>query len=252
MRSVTRPSEVEPGVTLRQFFAKMLAELGPQDWWPARTRLEIILGAILVQNTAWQNAARALKQLRQRGLLNLARLQSASRVELESCVRPAGFFRQKTRTIQNFLGWLERNCRGSLATMFSLKAEEARRQLLEINGLGPETVDAILLYAGRRPLFVADNYARRILARHEMVMPGADYAEIQRFMHQHLPADPGLFNEYHALLVEVGKQYCKRQAPRCDECPLQGFLGQNQPMELSSSMLRVGQRIASPVFVNYR
>src|SRR5579859_4332478 len=150
MRSVTRPSKVEAGVTLRQFFAKMLVELGPQDWWPARTRLEIILGAILVQNTAWQNAALALKQLRQRGLLNFTRLRSASRVELESCVRPAGFFRQKTRTIQNFLVWLERNCHGSLKTMFSQEAEESRRQLLTVKGLGPETVDAILLYAGHR------------------------------------------------------------------------------------------------------
>src|SRR5579859_5822921 len=150
MRSVTRPSKVEPGVMLRQFFAKMLAELGPQHWWPARTRLEIILGAILVQNTASQNAALSLKQFRQKGLLNLARLRGASRAELESCVRPAGFFRQKARTIQNFLVWLERNCHGSLNAMFSLQAEESRRQLLTVKGLGPETVDAILLYAGHR------------------------------------------------------------------------------------------------------
>ena len=240
MRSETRPSEVEPGATLLQFFAKMLAELGPQNWWPARTRLEIILGAILVQNTAWESAALALTRIRQRGLLNLARLRIASRIELESCVRPAGFFRQKTRTIQNFLGWLQRECHSSLATMFQLETEEARRQLLEIKGLGPETVDAILLYAGRRPLFVADEYTRRILARHEMVLPGANYAEVQGFLHQHLPADPSLFNEYHALLVEVGKQYCKRQAPRCAACPLYGFLRQNQPKELSFSMLRLG------------
>ncbi|MHB8654197.1 MAG: endonuclease III domain-containing protein [Terriglobia bacterium] len=226
---MTRPTKVEPGVTLRQFFAKMLAELGPQDWWPARTRLEIILGAILVQNTAWQNAALALKQLRQKGLLNLARLRGAFRAELESCVRPAGFFRQKTRTIQNFLTWLERNCHGSLATMFSLKTELARQQLLAIKGLGPETVDAILLYAGHRPVFVADNYTRRILARHEMVMPAADYAEVQQFLHQHLPSDPDLYNEYHALLVEVGKKYCKRTDPLCDECPLQKFLGHHRP-----------------------
>jgi len=227
-------------VTLRQFFAKMLVELGPQDWWPARTRLEIILGAILVQNTAWQNAALALKQLRQKGLLNLARLRGASRAEMESCVRPAGFFRQKTRTIQKFLTWLERNCHGSLKTMFSLKTELARHQLLAIKGLGPETVDAILLYAGHRPVFVADNYTRRILARHEMVKSGADYAEVQQFLHQHLPADPDIYNEYHALLVEVGKKYCKRTDPLCDKCPLQEFLGQNQLMEVSSSMMNVG------------
>jgi endonuclease-3 related protein len=240
MLSGTRVTQVEPSAALRRFFSKMLAELGPQDWWPARTRLEIILGAILVQNTAWQNAARALKHLRKKGLLNMGRLRTASQIELEGCVRSAGFYRQKAGTIRNFLDWLDSTCGGSLTDMFALAPHELRRQLLQLKGLGPETVDAILLYAGQRPFFVADNYTRRILARHEMVHPSASYGEVQEFLHHHLPADPNLFNEYHALLVEVGKQYCKRQVAQCGDCPLQVFLQPHQPIKLSASRLRTG------------
>ena len=238
MQSGTRVSQVEPSVALRRFFDKMLVELGPQDWWPARTRLEVILGAILVQNTAWQNAALALKQLRKKGLLNVARLRQAPGIELEECVRPAGFFRQKAGTIRNFLAWLDDACGGSLTDMFALPPHELRRQLLQVKGLGPETVDAILLYAGQHPFFVADNYTRRILTRHEVVHPGANYGEVQEFLHHHLPADANLFNEYHALLVEVGKQHCKRQEPRCGDCPLQDFLEPHQPIPWPASRLK--------------
>jgi endonuclease-3 related protein len=221
----------------------MLRVLGPQEWWPAHTRLEMILGAILVQNTAWQNAALALKQLKQRGMLSVAALRAASPSELESCVRSAGFFRQKARTIRNFVAWLQRARHGSLAAMFALPPQELRRELLAITGLGPETVDAILLYAGQHAYFVADNYTRRILARHQWLPEKSGYDEAQQFMHRHLPADPALFNEYHALLVEVGKQYCKRQAPLCEKCPLEEFLvpGQpQQPDEIEAEVLATG------------
>jgi endonuclease III related protein len=175
----------------------------------------------------------AIKQLKQGGLLTLRDLRKSSPVELESCIRPAGFYRQKAHTIRNFIEWLDRACAGSLVTMFARPAPQARRQLLRIKGLGPETVDAILLYAGRHPFFVADAYTRRILARHGLVHPEAGYASAQQFLHQHLPADPALFNEYHALLVEVGKRYCRRQAPQCDACPLEEFLLPAQPAEIA-------------------
>ncbi|HEV2352597.1 MAG TPA: endonuclease III domain-containing protein [Terriglobia bacterium] len=233
MRSVVGKTVLEPGAALRGFYDKMLSLLGPQDWWPARTRLEIIMGAILVQNTAWRNAALAIKRLRAQGLLSLARLRKASLEEIETCVRPAGFVRQKALTIRNFLAWLERECEGSLGIMFALAPRAARGALLEIKGFGPETVDAILLYAGGHPFFVADSYTRRILARHELVSPEAGYGDVQSFLHRHLPPDSGLFNEYHALLVEVGKQYCKWPSPQCLACPLEGFLGPNQPVQLS-------------------
>lgn len=216
--------EAMPHRTLRQYYDTLLERLGPQGWWPARTRLEVILGAILVQNTSWNNAALALQRLREAGLLKLSRLQQASPARLESCVRPAGFYRQKTAAIRNFLEWLQRCHQGSLARLFALPAEEVRGELLSIKGLGPETVDAILLYAGRQPFFVADAYTRRILSRHGLVPPAAGYDEAQKFLHRSLSSDPSLFNEFHALLVETGKRFCKRREPNCEACPLGEFL----------------------------
>lgn len=217
-------AEAETAEVLRQYYSTLLRRLGPQGWWPARTRLEVILGAILTQNTAWTNAALALRRLRKAGLLNLARLQRAPLAELENCVCPAGFYRQKALTICHFVRWLTHACAGSLAALFANQAEALRLELLRIKGLGPETVDAILLYAGRHPIFVADAYTRRILARHGLVPANAGYAAVQRLMHRNLPADPALFNEYHALLVEVGKRFCRRKQPDCQTCPLGPFL----------------------------
>lgn len=218
------PQSQEVGKALRHYYDVLFERLGPQQWWPARTRLEVILGAILAQNTAWRNAALALRRLRKAGLLRLSRLQQASRSEVEACIRPAGFYRQKALTVRNFLSWLARTCQGSLARLFSRPPAALRRELLRIRGLGPETVDAILLYAGRHPFFVADAYTRRILARHGLVPATAGYAAVQDFLHRHLVADQALFNEYHALLVAVGKRFCQRRRPDCQACPLGDFL----------------------------
>jgi len=232
--------DTNPGLLLTRYYQRLLQELGPQRWWPARTRLEVILGAILVQNTNWQNAHQALVKLRKAGLLSLAKLRRTRRARLESYVRPAGFFRQKALTIEEFLNWLGRTYNGSLGALFARPAAELRKELLNLKGLGPETADAILLYAGRQPFFVADAYTRRIMARHELVSPTAGYATVQQFLHQHLPADQAFFNEFHALLVEVGKRYCKKQAPRCDQCPLGEFLPQGplRDRELASRAAR--------------
>ncbi len=223
--------------TLQDYYARLLEDLGPQAWWPARTRLEVVLGAVLTQNTSWLNAVRALQRLRREGCLSLSGLRRTNQPKLESLIRPAGFFRQKARAIRNFLDYLQRSCQGSLARLFARPGEELRRDLLGLKGFGPETVDAVLVYAGRRPYFVADTYTRRILARHELVPPDADYREVQAFLHQHLPADHTLFNEYHALLVEVGKGYCKRQAPQCEGCPLEEFLPPNRVSGLTRQWL---------------
>jgi endonuclease-3 related protein len=219
MQLVAQP----PGATLERYYSTLLCHFGPQGWWPARTRLEIILGAILTQNTTWHNAARALKRLREARRLHWPGLRKASVAELEECVRPAGFYRQKAQAIRNFVSWLARAHHGSLRVLFSQPAAELRRQLLNLPGLGPETVDAIILYAGGEPFFVADAYTRRILSRHGLLSRTASYAAAQQFLHEHLPADAALFNEFHALLVEVGKMHCQRQAPQCDACPLQVF-----------------------------
>lgn len=210
--------------TLRRYFEVLLERFGPQGWWPGRTRLEVILGAILTQNTAWRNAALALKRLRRAGLLNSKGLSGASLRELRSRIRPAGFFRQKACAIRSVLDWLEQTYAGSVARMFRAPAPRLREELLALKGIGPETADAILLYAGQQPFFVADAYTRRILSRHALVSARAGYAHVQKYLHEHLPPDQRLFNEFHALLVETGKRYCWRQAPRCDACPLGPFL----------------------------
>jgi endonuclease-3 related protein len=224
MQFAARVPALEPAEALRRYCQTLFQHFGAQRWWPARTRLEVILGAILTQNTAWRNAALAIKQLRKAGLLNLRKLEKVSRTDLESSIRPAGFFRQKAATVRNFLQGLRRAHNGSLNAMFATPPEELRRELLEVRGLGPETVDAILLYAGRHPYFVADAYTRRILERHELVDPRVSYSAAQDFLHQHLPREQGLYNEFHALLVEIGKRYCRRGTPRCDVCPLRQFL----------------------------
>jgi len=224
MQSVTKQPGTPAGRLLSRYYSVLRGRFGPQQWWPARTRLEVILGAILTQNTAWHNATLALRNLRKSGLLSWQGLRRADLPGLEACVRPAGFYRQKARTIRDFVDWLSRQHAGSLHRLFSQPAEELRCQLLNLRGLGPETVDAILLYAAQRPLFVADAYTRRVLARHGFVSDAADYHKTQEFLHAHLPRDVSLFNEFHALLVEVGKKHCKPQFPECAECPLEEFL----------------------------
>ena len=224
MQRAAQPFGVEPGEVLETYYEELLREFGPQRWWPARTRLEVILGAILTQNTTWQNAARAIVRLREAGLLRWSRLREASTAKLETCVRPAGYFRQKARTIRTFVRWLDTFHGASLDALFAQPRQAARSQLLALRGLGPETVDAILLYAGKLPFFVADAYTRRVLARHGLISLEDGYSAAQDFLHQHLPADERLFNEFHALLVETGKRYCKRQVAECQGCPLEPFL----------------------------
>jgi endonuclease-3 related protein len=229
---VRQPTD-EPtdGETLRRFYETLLESLGPQGWWPARTRWEVIWGAILTQNTTWRNATLALKNLRKAGLLTWQGMRQASLRELEALIRPAGFYRQKAQTLRNFANWLAQAHGGSLGALFSQGVARARQQLLSCRGIGPETADAILLYSGRQPVFVADAYTRRVLSRHELFPPEADYAAAQLFLHQHLPADPAMFKEFHALLVEAAKRYCQRRAALCEKCPLRKFLRRNAKFE---------------------
>jgi endonuclease-3 related protein len=225
MHLAAQQRETAPGDTLRQYYLNLIRSFGPQGWWPAKTRLEIIVGAILTQNTNWRNAALALKNLRKARRLTWRGLRQAPLAEIESCVRPAGFYRQKARAIHGFAAWLDGSFGGSLDALFSLPPADCRRQLLQLKGVGPETADAILLYAGRHPFFVADAYTRRVLERHQILPPAASYESAQQFLHQHLPPDAPLFNEFHALLVEAAKRYC-RSAAHCEACPLRNFLPQ--------------------------
>lgn len=205
------------------WYAALRAASGPRNWWPGRTRLEIILGAILAQNTAWTNAERALRALRAEGLLNLQRLRRVPVARLAEVIRSSGAYRQKARKVRAFLDLLEADFGGSLARVARLETGPLRAWLLSVWGIGPETADSILLYAYGRPVFVVDAYTERVLRRHALIRPGAGYAEIQRFFLARLPADASLYNDYHAQLVRVGQLHCGRR-PRCDGCPLEPFL----------------------------
>ena len=231
MSRASEQGEATPGEVLSRFYITLLESFGPQGWWPARTRCEVICGAILTQNTTWRNATLALKNLRKAGLLAWQLLRQVSLGELEEMVRPAGFYRQKAKALHNFANWIDQAHGGSLDALFSQGTARARAQLLALNGIGPETADAILLYAGRQPVFVADAYTRRVISRHQLLSPEADYDSAQQYLHQHLTPDEALFNEFHALLVEAAKRYCHRNVAHCEECPLGQYLKQNSKFE---------------------
>jgi len=177
------------------------------------------VGAILTQNAAWRNAERAITRLRAAGALDPRAVLSLPPARLAGLLRPSGTFRVKAQRLRAFARHLEERHRGHLARLLALPLPALRAELRGISGIGPETADAIALYAAGRPVFVVDAYTRRILARHRLVAPDADYAAVQALVMTHLPHDPALFNEYHALLVRVGKEHC-RARPRCDGCPL--------------------------------
>jgi endonuclease-3 related protein len=178
-----------------------------------------VVGAILTQNATWRNAARAIARLRAAGALELTAVRRLPAARLATLVRPSGTFRLKARRVRAFADHVTRRHRGRLGRLLALPLPALRAELLAIRGIGPETADAIALYAAGRPIFVVDAYARRIFARHRLLPPDADYAATQAVAMAHLPHDPALFNEFHALLVRVGKEHC-RTRPRCEGCPL--------------------------------
>jgi endonuclease-3 related protein len=204
---------------LMALYRQLLRHFGPQHWWPARSRFEVIVGAILTQNTAWANVERAIARMRAERLLTPGRIDAAPHGTLARLIRSSGYYNMKAKRLKQFTGFLLTRYGGRLRRMFQTELPKLREELLAISGIGEETADSILLYAGNRPIFVVDAYTRRVLERHGLVGDRARYREIQRLFMDHLPADATLFNECHALLVAVGKTYC-RKAPRCDVCPL--------------------------------
>lgn len=190
------------------------------------------MGAILTQNTAWPNVERTLKRLRARKLLTARGLLALREGELARLIRPAGTYRVKARRLRAFLAFLRARFGGRFGGLRRAPLGELRTTLLSVSGIGPETADAILLYAGGRPVFVVDAYTRRVLARHRLVPPAIGYEALRGLLERHLPRDPALFNEYHALLVAVGKRYC-RSRPLCEACPLRFDLKGRPPRSLS-------------------
>ena len=216
--------------TLEEVYDRLFAAYGPQNWWPGESPLEVLIGAVLVQNTSWPNVATAIERLREADLLDSRALYALPAAELERLIRPAGYFRLKARRLRNLLQLLVGRYDGSLEAMFATGVETLRQELLNVNGIGPETADSILLYAGGLPTFVVDTYTYRVFARHGWIDFDADYHAIKEHFESGLDRDAGLYNEYHALLVRLGKLHC-RKTPRCDGCPLADLLPDGGPLE---------------------
>jgi endonuclease III related protein len=211
-------------VALRIYYDALFAAQGPQHWWPGRTAFEIIVGAILTQNTSWSNVEIAIRNLRREKLLTPRAIEDVSLARLARLVRSSGYFRQKAKKLKCFVGFLRSEYGGSIARMFRTPTAVLRERLLSVHGIGPETADSILLYAGKHPVFVVDAYTRRLLERHQLAMPTQGYEEIRQLFERSLPGDAALYNEFHALIVRTGKEYCRTRNPRCSECPLHSFL----------------------------
>jgi endonuclease III related protein len=238
---------------IRGYFQALYAAWGPQHWWPAHTPFEVIAGAYLTQNTSWTNVEIAMRQLRQARRLTLAGVRNIALRELETLIRSSGYFRQKAARLKTFVAFVDENYGGSLRRMFAQPTHELRQELLALNGVGPETADSILLYAGQHPVFVVDAYTRRILERHEILPSDARYDEIRELFECSLadqaPSTTGnrelktgfghppspmslarrsplaqVYNDMHGLIVNVGKHFCLKSKPCCEECPLRRFL----------------------------
>lgn len=205
---------------LLDIYHRLLGAFGPQNWWPAESPFEMIIGAILTQNTNWTNVEKAIANLRAADTLSLERINRLRPEELEELIRPSGFFRQKARRLQDVARFLLASCEGDLERLFARNLDELRTLLLALPGIGPETADSILLYAAGHPSFVIDAYTLRIFRRLGLLPDDSDYDQARQFFMSNLPADPELFNEYHALVVRLAKEHCRKQQPRCANCPL--------------------------------
>lgn len=203
-------------------YENLFDHFGPQNWWPGETPFEIIVGAVLTQNTNWANVAKAINNLRDAGLLSYSSLKLLTVDEIASYIRPSGYYNLKAKRLRNLLSMIEVVYFGELDLFLQDSLESARENLLAVKGVGPETADCILLYACGLPTFVIDSYTHRVFSRHQLVDEETDYESMQDLFISQLPEDVELFNEYHALIVRVASQYCKKNNPLCSECPLQG------------------------------
>ncbi len=213
---------------LLDIYDRLFATYGPQGWWPADSPFEVIVGAILTQNTAWTNVEKAIANLRAAGALTPAGLLALSAEEIALCIRPAGYFNTKAHKLRAVVEFLDREHGGDLDRLFALETAVLRETLLGLYGIGPETADSILLYAAQRPAFVVDAYTRRVFSRLGLVSDTVSYPDLQSLFAGHLPPDVALFKEYHALIVRHGKERCTKRQPGCASCPLGGDCAHHQ------------------------
>ncbi len=215
--------ESSVGELLEGIYRMLYTHFGPQHWWPGETPEEIAVGAILTQNTNWQNVAKAIANLKDAGCLSLKAIAEMDGERLKALIRPAGYYNVKAQRLQGFAKSLLKTYPEGLRQLFGQGLDEARSFLLSLKGIGPETADSILLYAGGLPTFVVDAYTIRVLQRHSIIDDEAGYQEVQELFMDHLPQDVELFNEFHALFVALGKNHCRKRRPLCEGCPLEGI-----------------------------
>ena len=200
-------------------YLKLYNHYGPQFWWPGESPLEVIVGAVLTQNTAWRNVEKAIRNIKLKKLLSIKKLTRLPVAELAQLIKPSGFYNIKAQRLHNLLSFLTQNYQGSLAKMNNIPTEQLRNNLLSVNGIGFETADSILLYAFSKPAFVVDAYTRRIFSRHQFFPYATEYSAIQNLFTDNLPKRTKIYNEYHSLIVRLAKEHCKK-TPNCSECLL--------------------------------
>ncbi len=208
---------------LLKIYNSLYNYFGPLNWWPGDTPFEIMVGAILTQNTSWSNVEKAINNLKKENLLEPRKLYRINQEELSQLIKPSGYYNIKARRLKNFVNIFVNGFEGSAEKMFSGDDRELRKKLLKVNGIGPETADSILLYGGKKPFFVVDAYTKRIFSRHKLISKDSTYYQIQEFFIKNLDRDVKLFNEFHAQIVMLGKTICTSKNPDCVKCPI-GFL----------------------------
>lgn len=206
-------------MNLIELYQKLSGHFGEQGWWPADTEFEVIVGAILTQSSSWTNVEKAIKNLKSENLLTSRALLIVDDVKLREAVKPVGYYNQKTKKLKTFVGFLYDKYDGNLGGFLDQPQDKLRNELLSIWGIGPETADSIILYAANKPSFVVDAYTKRIFCRLGAVGEDVTYHDLKKFFELNLPADLQLYKEFHALIVELGKNYCKRK-PLCCICPI--------------------------------
>jgi len=201
-------------------YHKLYTYFGPQCWWPAESAFEVMVGAILTQNTNWVNVERAIVNLKQEKVLSARKLYKLKHQSLARIIHPAGYYNIKARRLKEFLKFFIENYNANIKSISRVNFSKLRKDLLAVKGIGQETADSILLYALNKPIFVVDAYTKRIFSRHGYFKEEATYIEVQEFFMQNMPKKARLFNEYHALLVRLAKEFCVKNKPKCVDCPI--------------------------------